>query len=369
MHIPFCRQKCHYCNFFSITSGRYRTPFFETLEEEIFRQRNYLSGQEIGSVYLGGGTPSLADMTTLAGILGKIRAYYPVSREAEITIEANPDDLSPELLRMYRQAGINRLSIGVQSFFENDLRYLNRIHSADQALQSIRCVKEAGFTNFSIDLIYGIPTLSQSRWEKNLETAFLLDIPHISAYALTVEPQTGLDVLIRKKKLPAPAEDETVAHFRLLQEKMRENGYEQYEISNFCTDHRYSVHNSNYWKDIHYLGLGPSAHSYDGISRQWNISSVIQYIEMIRRGERHYEKELLTPEQKFNEYVMVSLRTCWGCDLQRIREAFGTEREAYCASRAQRHLQSGDLELTDHVLFLTDKGKILADAIASDLFI
>ena len=350
-------------------SKKYREQFFQALNEEIYRRREYLSGQPVGSVYFGGGTPSLIDPSILSMLLDTIRAYYPVMKSAEITVEMNPDDVTPEVLEEYRRAGINRISIGVQSFFEEDLRYLNRVHTAGQSLESVRIVQEAGFDNLSIDLVYGMPTLSSGHWEKNLETAFRVKIPHISAYALTVEPRTGLDILIRRHKLPGPGEEQTVHHFRILQEKMKEQGYEHYEISNFCREGRYSVHNSNYWKDIHYLGAGPSAHSYDGVSRQWNISSVIQYIDMIRNGERHFERELLSPEQKYNEYVMVSLRTQWGCDLEKIGSAFGPEQEDYCRTRAQRHIVTGDMERRENTLYLTGKGRILADAIASDLFL
>jgi oxygen-independent coproporphyrinogen-3 oxidase len=368
LHIPFCRRKCHYCNFFSQASLKYRLPLLEALGEEIFLQRDYLAGKPVRSVYLGGGTPSILEPDEIGKLLSAIRGTYAVEADAEITIEVNPDDVTPAVLAAYREAGINRISIGVQSFFDEDLDYLNRIHNGQQSALCIRQVQEAGFTNISADLIFGFPTLTGSRLEENLRRLVDFNIPHISAYALTVEPKTALDVLIRKKKLPAPVEEDVVSHFRILMRVMKENGYEQYEISNFCKNGLYSFHNSNYWKGEHYLGLGPSAHSFNGISRQWNIASVIQYCEMIRRKERHYETELLAPEQQYNEYVMVSLRTMWGCSLDTIRQEFGEEIAARTSQIADRFIRSGLLREQDRIYFLTDEGKIFADRIAMELF-
>jgi oxygen-independent coproporphyrinogen-3 oxidase len=368
LHIPFCRRKCHYCNFFSQASLKYRLPLLEALGEEIFLQRDYLAGKPVRSVYLGGGTPSILEPDEIGKLLSAIRGTYAVEADAEITIEVNPDDVTPAVLAAYREAGINRISIGVQSFFDEDLDYLNRIHNGQQSALCIRQVQEAGFTNISADLIFGFPTLTGSRFEENLRRLVDFNIPHISAYALTVEPKTALDVLIRKKKLPAPVEEDVVSHFRILMRVMKENGYEQYEISNFCKNGLYSFHNSNYWKGEHYLGLGPSAHSFNGISRQWNIASVIQYCEMIRRKERHYETELLAPEQQYNEYVMVSLRTMWGCSLDTIRQEFGEEIAARTSQIADRFIRSGLLREQDRIYFLTDEGKIFADRIAMELF-
>jgi oxygen-independent coproporphyrinogen III oxidase len=369
IHIPFCRRKCHYCNFFSVATVRYQADFLETLKEEIFLQRNYLSGKVVDSVYFGGGTPSLADPSEIAAILHEIKTHYLVSKEAEITLEANPDDLNPDLLTKYKELGINRLSIGIQSFFDDDLEYLNRIHSASKAIGSVKEARLADFDNISIDLIYGIPTLTEEKWEKNLDRAFSLDVPHISAYSLTVEPKTALDLLIRKKKLPAPLEENVIAHFRMLMSKMREHGFLHYEISNFCREGYFSRHNSMYWSGEHYLGLGPSAHSYNGISRQWNVASIIQYIDQIRRNDRFFESEMLTPSQKHNEYVMTSLRTMWGCRLDRIREEFGEEFGSRFSVLVSRFLESGLMDEKEGIYTLTDEGKLFADGIASDLFI
>jgi oxygen-independent coproporphyrinogen-3 oxidase len=368
IHIPFCKRKCHYCNFFSLASLKYRQPFLEALSDEIFLQRHYLSEQAIHSVYFGGGTPSFLDSSEIGRILEQIRGIYPVSQQAEITVEMNPDDVTSALLNDYRMFGINRLSIGIQSFHHADLEYLNRVHSIEQALDSITLAGESGFDNLSVDLIYGIPGQTESRLENNLERVFSFGIPHISAYSLTVEPKTALDVLIRKKKLPAPSEETAIGHFRLLQQSMKKNGYEQYEISNFCRNGRYSIHNSNYWKGIPYLGFGPSAHSFNGKSRQWNVASVIQYAEMIRRNERFYEIEQLSSIQKFNEYVMLSLRTARGCSLEKIRQEYGDLFADSFPPKADRFIRSGQVKEENGIYYLTSDGMLMADRIAMELF-
>jgi oxygen-independent coproporphyrinogen III oxidase len=369
VHIPFCRRKCHYCNFFSLASLKYRERFLDALREEIFLQRNYLGEKPVQSIYFGGGTPSLLSSAEISSVLDEIRRYFLLSGNMEITLEANPDDINPELLQEYRLAGINRLSIGVQSFFDDDLLYLNRIHSAKRAEESVNEAKAAGFSNISIDLIYGIPTLTAEKWGKNLDRAFLLNVPHISTYSLTVEPKTALEVHIRKKKLAAPMEDQVIEHFRILLKKMKEQGFEHYEISNFCRNGLYSLHNSMYWNGTHYLGLGPSAHSYNGTSRQWNISNILHYITQISEKDRFFESEILTTTQRYNEYVMVSLRTMWGCDVQKIRDDFGDETGARFTEHVARFLESGEMIEKEGVFYLTDEGKLFADGIAAELFI
>jgi oxygen-independent coproporphyrinogen-3 oxidase len=369
IHIPFCRRKCHYCNFFSLASLKYKERFLGALKEEIFLRKNYLDGKPIESIYLGGGTPSILQISEIEGILEDLRKYFILEENREITLEANPDDLDPGILREYRTIGINRLSIGVQSFFDDDLYYLNRIHSGQCAEESVLQAKEAGFSNISLDLIYGIPTLTAEKWQKNLEKAFSLEVPHISTYSLTVEPKTALDLLIRKKKLPGPGEEQILEHFRILLRMMKEQEFEHYEISNFCKNGFYSRHNSMYWQGGPYLGLGPSAHSYNGTSRQWNISNLVQYIDQINRNEPFFESEELTPVQQYNEYVMVSLRTMWGCDLNTIGERFGEEAVAHFSRLAARYLTSGELVEKTGIYYLTDEGKLFADGIAADLFL
>jgi oxygen-independent coproporphyrinogen-3 oxidase len=369
IHIPFCRRKCHYCNFFSLASLKYKERFLEALKEEIFIRKNYLNGKPIESIYLGGGTPSILQITEIEDILENIRKYFILAENPEITLEANPDDLYPSVLREYRTIGINRLSIGVQSFFDDDLQYLNRIHSGQRAEESVVQAKEAGFSNISLDFIYGIPTLTAEKWTKNLKKAFALDVPHISAYSLTVEPKTALDLLIQKKKLPGPAEEQILEHFRILLRRMKEKEFEHYEISNFCKKGSYSRHNSMYWNGTPYLGLGPSAHSFNGTSRQWNISNLVHYIDQINRNELFFESEELTPIQKYNEFVMVSLRTMWGCNLNTIGERFGKEPAAYFSRLAARYLISGEMIEKNGIYYLTDEGKLFADGIAADLFL
>jgi len=369
IHIPFCKRKCHYCNFFSLASLKYRERFLDALNEEIFLEKNFLGNKPVESIYLGGGTPSYIRVSEISGILTNLKKYYAFAENIEITLEANPDDINPEMLGEYLELGINRLSIGVQSFFEEDLVYLNRIHSAERAIESVREAKEAGFSNISIDLIYGIPTLTLENWNRNLEIAFSLDVPHVSAYALTVEPKTPLDLMIRKGKLPAPEEEQVVEHFRILMQRMKAQGFEHYEISNFCKDGSYSRHNSMYWNGSHYLGLGPSAHSYNGTTRRWNVSNLFQYIDQIQRNDRFYESEELTDAQRYNEYVMVTLRTMWGCDLGKIRNDFGEETALRFSSLAIPFIEAGQIIQNDAVYFLTDEGKLSADGIASELFL
>ena len=369
IHIPFCKRKCHYCNFFSVASQKYKQHFLDALQEEIFLQRYYLAEKEIHSVYFGGGTPSLMDPSDISKILQEIKKYYILSKDAEITLEANPDDLGKDKIRDYFKLGINRMSIGVQSFHDKDLAYLNRVHSASQAIDAINEVQSVGFQNISIDLIYGIPGLTNEQWIKNLEMAFSFNVQHISAYALTVEPRTALDLLIKKKKLPAPGEVHVISHFRILMAKMKENGFIHYEISNFCREGFYSGHNRMYWSGEHYLGLGPSAHSYNGISRQWNVAGIIDYIDQVRRQDRFFETETLTASQHYNEYVMTSLRTMWGCDLNKIRSEFGEEFGSRFPVLGSRYLESGLMIEEEGVYYLTDEGKLFADGIASDLFV
>lgn len=369
VHIPFCNRKCHYCNFYSFASRKYHKEFMDGLLEEIFLRKNYLNEKRIETIYFGGGTPSFVTTDSILTILGEIRKYFPVSAAAEITLEANPEDINANNLLEFRKAGFNRLSIGAQSFFEEDLNYLNRIHSAERARESIREALDSGFSNLSIDLIYGIPTLSAESWKEELDYVLQLEIPHISAYSLTVEPKTALDVLIRKNKLKAPAEDLSIEHFRILQTKMKEAGYVHYEISNFCKPGNFSRHNCQYWNGTPYLGLGPSAHSYNGHSRQWNVANILQYYDQIIRKERFYETEELSLTQKYNEFVMVRLRTMWGCDIRKIRDKFGERVASEFLLLSKPFLQDGKMKEENSAYLLTDEGKLFADGIASSLFI
>lgn len=369
IHIPFCRKKCHYCNFYSLASVKYLDAFYDALLEEIYIRRKYLEGKKIQSIYFGGGTPTFVNQDIIRQALQSISKYYSIAVDPEITLEANPDDINNSLLREYKDIGINRLSIGVQSFFDDDLKYLNRLHSAGQAYQAVMEAKSAGFENLSIDLIYGIPTLTNEKWTQNLQKAFSLDIPHISAYSLTVEENTALYILIQKKALTAPTDEQMIGHFRILQDKMKKHDYLHYEISNFCKTGYYSRHNSMYWTGEHYLGIGPSAHSYNGVSRQWNVSNILQYVDLIARNDRFYQTENLSDIQRFNERVMVSLRTMWGFNLNKTREDFGENTASHFLRSVSRYIKSGDMVERDGIYTLTDKGKLFADGIAADLFL
>ena len=384
IHIPFCWRKCHYCNFFSLASQKLRAPFLPALKKEVALTRGYLAGEPVNTIYFGGGTPSVIDPMALQEIIDLIfRVTRHASRvtsstgdpeiyqdvNSEITLEINPDDVTPAYIAQLRQTSFNRFSIGIQSFFDEDLKYLNRCHSSLQAIQSVKLLQEAGYENLSIDLIYGIPSSSNERWLKNLEIAFSLGVPHISAYALTVEQKTPLAWMIDQQKSP-PVNDETqVDQFKMLTEKAKENGYLHYEISNFCKPGWYARHNISYWNGIPYLGLGPSAHSYNGISRRWNISNLSEYINGMTRGECVYEEEILTPAQRYNEYVMTSLRTMWGCDLDKINDELRMTNDEFIRKSAASLVQQGWLTENSGVYFLTDEGKLFADRVASELFI
>jgi oxygen-independent coproporphyrinogen III oxidase len=369
IHIPFCRQKCHYCNFFSVANTRLKDAFLEALVREIGLRKSYLKGETVNTIYLGGGTPSLLHISDIASIFEHLTNHFTIDPQAEITLEANPDDINQEKARELKNTPVNRLSIGVQSFFDDDLQYLNRVHKAGQAIQAIDDARKAGFDNLTIDLIYGIPTLTDEKWVKNLEYFFSFNIPHLSAYSLTVEQKTPLDLLIRKGKYSPLDEQQSIGHFKILLEKMRENGFIHYEISNFAREGYYSKHNSLYWLGGNYLGLGPSAHSFNGNSRQWNVSNISSYIQLDDFHTTVEEKEVLTKDQKFNEYIMTSLRTVWGCDTVHIQNVFGEDYESHFIHNAQKYLDNNQLYHDGTRYFLTDEGKLFADGIAAGLFI
>jgi oxygen-independent coproporphyrinogen-3 oxidase len=404
LHIPFCRQACHYCNFHFSTSLNRKNDFVTALLKEMERRKEYIA-EPVETIYFGGGTPSLLDQGELDRIMEGLHRHFAIAPGAEITLEANPDDIVPEpasvnsiasaqnpgapahdpdapaeKLRAWRQAGINRLSIGVQSFFEEDLRWMNRAHGADQALASLRLAQEQGFENISIDLIYGGPTLPDERWEQNVGQAIRLGIPHLSCYALTVEPATALDKMIKGKKLQAVDPDAQARQFLLLMDWLANAGYDHYEISNFSLPGKRSRHNSSYWKGLTYLGLGPSAHSFDGVSRQWNVANNGRYIDSLFSGGGGgplFEKEELSPIQQLNEYIMISLRTIEGCDLALVGQRFGEGFAHDLRKKAERHIQRGTIKILGERsddkeagarLALTREGKLLADGIAADLF-
>ena len=368
LHIPFCKQACYYCNFHFSTSLSQKDSLVACLLREMELQQSYLEGQTVDTIYFGGGTPSLLTETDLRRLMEKLRALFPIHPDAEITLEANPDDLLPGKLYELKAAGINRLSIGIQSFHEADLKWMNRAHNSRQALACIQHAQAAGFRNLSIDLIYGGPTLSDEGWKENVQQAIALQIPHLSCYALTVEPGTALDHFIRKHKVPPVDPDKAARHFELLMQWMSEAGYEHYEISNFCLPGWHSRHNSSYWKGTPYLGLGPSAHSFNGRSRQWNVSNNTRYIQSIEHGRPPFEREELTPEIRLNEYIMTSLRTSEGCDLDVVAARFGDDKRRRLEAGSKKFIEAGHMKMKGSSLALTREGRLFADGIAAELF-
>ena len=364
IHIPFCKFACHYCNFHFSTSLRYKNELVSALLKEIDLQAKNFDAGMVETIYLGGGTPSLLSMDELRSILDKVHQTFSISPDPEITLEANPDDILPGTARDWSGIGINRLSIGIQSFYEEDLRWMNRAHDARQAQSCIHSILPY-FNNFSIDLIYGTPGLTDERWKQNVEKAISLNIPHLSCYALTVEPKTPLDKMIRTHKTPDVDPDMQSNQFLLLMEWLEPAGYEHYEISNFAKPGFRSRHNSSYWQGKPYLGIGPSAHSFDGTSRWWNVSNNNKYIESIKRGELPFEKEVLTPVQKLNENIMISLRTSEGLDLSKLSR----DENLRIKKDSEKYILQGLMKLEEERLVLTRQGKLRADGIAADLFV
>ncbi|MDB5222953.1 MAG: hemW [Chitinophagaceae bacterium] len=338
--------------------------------DAMIKELNLVSSKEncIDSIYFGGGTPSLLNVEELKKLLAAVYQKYEVSENAEITLEANPDDINEIKLADWKTIGISRFSIGVQSFKQEDLAWMNRAHNAAQALHCINLVKEAGFTNYSADLIYGTPTLSDEDWKKNVQTIIDLDVPHISCYALTVEPNTALQKMIGLKKREDVDPEKQASHFLLLTGWLRDAGYEHYEISNFAKPGYRSKHNSSYWRREPYIGIGPSAHSFNGNSRRWNVSNNALYIQSLQKNSIPYEEEKLSDIQKLNEYIMTSLRTMEGIDLNFIKENFGKDKSEQLQVASDKYLNNHKLQTTNCKLTLTTEGKLFADGIAADLF-
>ncbi|GAA4435349.1 radical SAM family heme chaperone HemW [Pontibacter saemangeumensis] len=341
----------------------------QAIARELELRQGYLQGQPVRTVYFGGGTPSLLNRQELQLLLETIKELYIVSEDAEITLEANPDDLTPAKLQELRAAGVNRLSIGLQSFHEPHLRLMNRAHNATESLQCVKDAQAAGFSSITVDLIYGIPAPGHAIWHRDLETLFSLGVQHVSCYALTIEPDTALGRWSKKGSFK-PAEDEfTAQQFEILLEQMNRHGYVQYEISNFCRPGHESKHNSNYWRGVHYLGVGPSAHSFNGFSRQYNVSHNKKYVDAITQGQVPFELEELTLPDQANDYLLTSLRTIWGCDLRKINQEYGYDFRVRNAAYLQELQEKGLARIEENVLYLTDKGKLLADQITLELFV
>ena len=371
IHIPFCKQACHYCDFHFSTSMKKKDEMVLALAKELqLRKDEFQFDAEfpcIETIYFGGGTPSVLTVKEIQLLIDTVRQNYPVSQNPEITLEANPDDLSEENLRAFAAIGINRLSIGIQSFFEEDLKLMHRAHDSVQAKKCLELATRY-FDNISLDLIYGIPGMTNERWRQNIETALSFGIPHISSYALTVEPKTALNKLIQTGKVAAPKDEVAQEHFLILVETLEANGLVHYELSNFGQENYFSRNNSAYWLGKKYLGIGPSAHSYDGVSRSWNVANNALYLKAIQNNELPCEAEILTQEDRYNEYMMTGLRTIWGVSLIRIEQEFGPDYLNYLKQQSQKFISDGLLIITDGILTPTLKGKFLTDGIASDLF-
>ena len=370
IHIPFCRQACHYCNFHFSTSLQLKQNFVAALINEIKITPLFetASGKETcNTIYFGGGTPSLLETQDLLKILAALHTKFSIASDAEITFEANPDDITPQKLNAWKHAGINRLSVGIQSFQEAELVWMNRAHSATDSLRCLDEVTAAGFTDYSIDLIYGSPLLTDEQWQQNVSIAIKKNIPHLSCYALTVEPKTALDKMIHQHKKQPVDPERQAQQFLLLTKWMEQAGYEHYEISNFAKPGKRSKHNSSYWQGKKYYGFGPSAHAYDGKSRRWNVANNALYIQALQKNSLPYQEEILTETQRINEYIMTSLRTIEGIDLAKIN-SFGKTYYDVLMTTANKYLHTEKLMQTTTALILTREGKLFADGIAADLF-
>ena len=372
IHIPFCKQACNYCNFHFSTSLQLKDELIAAMIKEIHlvtEKANHSSEKELcETIYFGGGTPSLLSIKELNNILASLFSKFEIAKDAEITLEANPDDITAEKLQLWKKVGINRLSIGVQSFLDQELVWMNRAHSSADSLRCIDEIKNAGFSDYSIDLIYGSPLLNNQDWLNTIETVINKNIPHISCYALTVEPKTALHKMIAQNKKESVDAEKQAEQFVLLMNQMEQAGYEHYEISNFSKPGRRSKHNSSYWQGKKYYGFGPAAHSYDGIKRKWNVSNNALYIQSLKKNSIPSEEETLTSTQSINEYIMTSLRTIEGLDLEKINSLFGTNHVNQLLNASKIYIQSEKIIQQNNRLILTKQGKLFADGIAADLF-
>ena len=367
IHIPFCKRRCIYCDFFSTTQSEKKSAYVRALCRELEMRQDYVGGEEIETIYLGGGTPSQLTEEELKAIFASIYHIYKVKEDAEITLEANPDDLTPEYVAMLRQLPVNRISMGIQTFQEETLKLLHRRHTATQAIEAFRRCREAGFQNISIDLMYGLPGETLETWKEDLRQAINLRPEHISAYHLIYEEDTALWKLREQHQVEEADEDLSVSLFETLIDRLTEAGYQHYEISNFCLPGLHSRHNSSYWTSKKYLGCGPSAHSFNGVSRQWNVASLDEYLKGVEGGRLDYEVEELDLYTRYNDFVLTSIRTAWGMPLSKLRSEFGEDLYSYCMRMAKPHEDQGVLENREGVLRLTRKGIFVSDGIMSDL--
>ena len=368
IHIPFCKQACHYCDFHFSTSLKKKDEMVLALAKEIALRKNEFQDEIVKTIYFGGGTPSILEIADLRFLIDEVFKNYNVVENPEITVEANPDDLTEQRIIALSKNKVNRLSIGIQSFFEDDLKMMNRVHNSEEAKKCLEIATKY-FDNISIDLIYGVPEMSNEKWLQNVETALSFNVPHISSYALTVEPKTALHTFIQKGIIPQPDDEVVQEQFHLLVDKLQENGFIHYELSNFGKENYFSKNNSSYWLGKKYIGIGPSAHSYNGISRSWNVSNNMQYLKSIAKNQLPSETETLTQTDRYNEYVMTGLRTIWGISLDRIEKEFGKSYLDYLNQQAAKYIEDHLLFVDDNILRTTKSGKFLSDGIASDLFL
>jgi oxygen-independent coproporphyrinogen III oxidase len=369
IHVPFCRQACRYCDFYFTVSLKYRDDYVAALLREIELRKTQIGSSTVDTIYFGGGTPSVLSPEHLESIFERLRSDFTISNDAEITLEANPDDLSPGYLKDLKMLGFNRLSIGVQSFHQDDLSLMRRSHTETQAAKCILNAAEAGFNNINMDLIYGVPGLSMKKWERNLHYAMELPVQHLSAYHLTYEAGTIFDHWKKKGKLFEVEETISIEQYKLLKEISSGSGFEHYEISNFALDGYRSRHNTAYWENKAYLGLGPAAHSFDGAHRSWNVSSVKSYINKLEKGGVFNKKETLTEKDRFNENLIVSMRAIWGLDMEYIRSAFDDSAHEALLQAAKSHIESGVLQLQNDKLTIDPDQWLKADMVLRDLII
>jgi oxygen-independent coproporphyrinogen-3 oxidase len=367
IHIPFCKQACHYCDFHFSTSMKKKDEMVLAIAKELQMRKSEFEDEVVETIYFGGGTPSVLQIEDIRFLISEVFAHYKVSDNSEITLEANPDDLSKERIIELSKTSINRLSIGIQSFFEDNLKMMNRAHNSAEAIECLEFATQY-FDNISLDLIYGIPGMSNEMWKQNIETALSFGIPHISSYALTVEPKTALNKLIQTGKIAKLNDESAQEHFAILVKTLEANGFIHYELSNFGKENYFSKNNSAYWLGKKYIGIGPSAHSYDGVSRSWNVSNNALYLKNILEDKLPNEIEVLSISDRYNEYIMTGLRTIWGVSLERIQTEFGIEYLNYLHKQAQKFINDELLSIDNNILKPTPKGKFLTDGIASDLF-
>ena len=368
IHIPFCKQACHYCDFHFSTNLKKKDEMVLALAKEIEMRKNEFQDSIVETIYFGGGTPSILQIEDLKFLIDAVYKNYKVVENPEITVEANPDDLTETRIIELSKNKVNRLSIGIQSFFEDDLLLMNRAHNVEEAKKCLEIATHY-FDNISIDLIYGVPEMSNEKWLQNIETALSFGVPHISSYALTVEPKTALHSFIQKGIIPQPDDEVAQEHFHILVDKLSESGFIHYELSNFGKENYFSKNNSSYWLGKKYIGIGPSAHSYDGKNRGWNVSNNSLYIKSIQENKLPIEIETLTKTDRYNEYIMTGLRTIWGVSFERIEQEFGKTYLDYLNQQAAKFIEDHLLFVDDNILRTTKKGKFLSDGIASDLFL